>query len=343
MIIKNQLIKVFIIFIYLIFFNIFGLALVFIPLKLIKFPFNIYKNILISSISWLTKNILYQKIFINSNKLFAKLIDKINNSKSKIIITSNHVSNLDFMVLSLIFSSMSFYRSNIALAKKTVGFMIPVFGFFGIETQDIFLHRNIEKDYYKLNKKLEFNTICVFPEGTCFTLDKKKISDKFCNKNNLIKFNYHLYPRTKGIELLLVNNPEIKYIFDFSIIYKYNNQNILSSNIITKFLFNFNSIPNNVYLNITKYSIYDRKLTSKIIEKIFIEKDDFIENINLEPSILNKYEIINHFNTIKEFGSFILISLLNSFGIYLFYKYSFFRYLFIFEIVCYFIYFFFNV
>lgn len=346
-----------IIIIYLTFYLNFIFGLTFFPLIIIKIFFPKYsncicilKNIVYSSISFISHTLLFKNIYVNSNE-FIKEISEIKNdlSKSNIII-SNHITELDFLIHMIIFSNTSLGSKNVGLAKKIIGYQLIIFGFFGVLTEDIFLHRKIEYDINKLNKFTNFNNLLIFPEGTCFNFERKNISDNYCDKNKLIKFNYHLYPRMTGLKLLINANDGINginginMIYDLTIIYDKISPNDYGNHYnLIGYLVNKYTLPNKIFIQINKHKIKKNLSTDKStdksiekqIEKIFYSKDKFIENFNSEH---NKFVPIEY-NYIKGFGSFALTNILVLFSIYLFVKYSFVKYLFGIELIIYYIYF----
>jgi 1-acyl-sn-glycerol-3-phosphate acyltransferase len=297
---------------------------------------NIGKNIIWSSISFITHILLFKNIYVDSNDLLDEI--QANTSKSNIII-SNHLIDLDFLIFNIILSNGSLNSINNGLAKKMIGYQLPICGFLGMVTGDIFLNRKIELDMSKLNKKIFFNNLMIFPEGTCFTKDRKKISDNYCNKNKLIKFNYHLYPRMTGIKTIIQSNINVKYIYDFTLVYnKISPENYGNHYSSFSYIYNLYSLPNKVFIKINKYKINNTNI-EKQIEKIYIQKDKYIQEFN---SNHNKYIPIKY-NYSKGFGCFIGTNLLTIFSIWLFVKYSFFKYLYWIEIISYYLYFFFLV
>ena len=302
------------------------------PIKSIKY-FTIIKNIIIDSISFITKKLLFTNIYVNSNNI----ID-ISNEYNKNMIISNHPTELDFLLGCIFFTNTNLINKNIGLAKKMAGYQIPTLGFFGILSGDIFLQRNINLDINKLNNKLNFNLILLYPEGTCFNNKRKLISDNYCNKNNLIKFKYHLYPRISGLELILNNNKDIHYIYDLTIIY----DEIIKNNYgyhynIINYLLNKYKISNKVFIQITKYKIDTKNTFNKnFIENIYLTKDNFIDKFdtNCNNFIPIKYD------SNKGLGCFIIVNLFCIISIYLYLKYNFIKYLYFFQLIVYYLCFF---
>lgn len=326
--------------IYLTFFLQFVFGMGLIPIIIIQkyFPqsnkyINLLKNIINVSISFISHTLLFNNnIYVDSNKY----IEEIQNDKTNSnLIISNHIIDLDFLIHTIIFSNTNFNSKNIGISKKFVGYQLPIYGLLGNISGDIFINRNISTDFSKLNKKMIFNNLLIFPEGTCFTNERKNISDKFCDKNNLIKFDYHLYPRMTGIKTIINSNPNIKYIYDITIVYdkispiKYGKHYCVFS-----YLYNLYKFPNKVFIKISKYKLAHSNLENQI-EKIFYHKDKFIFNFNHGT---NKFIPIKY-NYFKGFFCFMGTNLLILSSMLLFVKYSFIKYLYGLEFILYMIYF----
>ncbi len=330
---------------YIIIFGNFFLMLMFVPsiiiyvinpIKSIQY-YNIIKNIFMDSTSFIIKIILFPNIYVNSNDIF-KQIKFSNNHKNLLI--SNHISELDFLLGPIFSLNLNLTNINLRIAKKDVGYQIPISGFFGLLSGDIFLHRNINLDMNKLNKKINFNFMLLYPEGSCFTKQKKIISDNYCDKNQLIKFKYHLYPRMTGLELIINNNKEIKYIYDLTIIYDEVNKNYGQHYNIIGYVLNKFKISNKVFIQINRYKI-NKKISfdKKMIENIYLEKDNFVRKFDIT---CNNFKPIEY-NYSKGFISFIFINSICIFSIYLYFKYNFIKYLYFFQILTYYFYFYFYV
>jgi 1-acyl-sn-glycerol-3-phosphate acyltransferase len=335
-----MILNLIIVMIYLLFYLNFLIGLTFSPIILIHFYFhkydsfiNIFKNIVWSSISYLTYILLFKNVYVNSNKYIKEIL--LNEDKSNIII-SNHISDLDFLLHTFIFTNSTLYSKNIGIAKKNVGYQVPICGFFGLFTGDIFLHRKIEYDIDKLYKKINFNNLLIFPEGTCFNDQTKKISDDYCDKNKLIKYNYLLYPRITGIKTIIKNNKNIKCIYDFTIIYDKITPNKygVDYNVFT-YILNMDLLPNKVFIKINKYKIKTDMIIEKQIENIYLHNNKFIEEFDINN---NKYIPIKY-NYSKSLVCFIGINLLTLISIYLFIKFNFIKYIYTLEFLLYYIYF----
>jgi len=324
---------------YLTFYNNFLIMFLFIPTVFLYFlnpsKSKIYfiplKNIIYNSLSYIFKLLLFPNIYVNSN-------DIINiNDKQKNILMSNHISELDSIIGNIILSNTELNNINNIISKKNVGYQLPILSFIGLLTGDIYLHRNINLDIKKLNKKLNFNLMLMFPEGTCFTKNRKLISDNYCNKNKLIKFNYHLYPRISGIELIINNNSNINYIYDLTIIYdEIKKKNYGNHYSIFGYLFGNFKLPNKIFIQINKYKINNKKgFDVKMIENIYLSKDKFIDKFDITCNNFVPFK----YDYKKEFLCFILVNLFCIFSIYLYINFKFIRYLYFFQTITYYIYF----
>jgi 1-acyl-sn-glycerol-3-phosphate acyltransferase len=303
-------------------------------MKMNKKIFYSIKNILLSSLSFLI--ILLYPIKINVNSI--ELLEKIDSKKN--IIISNHYTELDFFFASMILNNpKNFYLNTIFLSKKIIGYLIPSCGLVGIFCNDIYLSRNINLDSHKLDKKLDFDKIFFYPEGTCFNNERKINSDIYCKKNNLPIFKFHLYPRTKGFELILNNNHDISYVYDLTFVYDTINKKKYGNHFhFLSFINKFN-FPSNVYVNIARYKIIKKYNKAKLLENIFINKDKFIKNFDHKNNNFVPIKYNFYFGLIN----FIFINFIFSFSIYLLYYFIIFRYLFLFEIIIYLFYFYFKV
>ena len=322
----------------------FGLLLLSIPILSIQFLFykkkyliNLFKNIVDSTISFFIYNVLFTNIYINSQRNFEMITN--DHGRQKIVI-SNHLSELDFFLCLLFVNNIKNYiNTEISfISKKMIGYYLIYFGIYGTLTNDIFIERNFEKDANKLSKKLDFNIMFMFPEGTCFTKDRKQKSDEYCNKNNLQIYKYHLYPRMTGISEIIKNNPKISCLYDITIIYdnipkkKYGNHYSLINYI------NKNSLPQKVYININKYNIhYNKEDLVEKIEDIYKNKDNFIKNFDVD----NNNFVPLKYNYYIGFINFNLMNFVCLSSIYLFCKYNYIKYTYISEIIIFYIFFYF--
>jgi len=347
-----MLINLILILIYILFYINFFLFISFIPSICLylynpiesKKYFNLIKNIIICSISFISKQFLFPNIYVNSNNIID--FNKFNNNptigESKNLIISNHPMELDFLIGCIFFNNTDLFNKNICIAKKLVGYQIPILGFFGILSDDIFLQRNINVDINKLNTEINFNLLLVYPEGTCFNKQRKLISDNYCIINNLPKFKYHLYPRITGIDLILSNNQNIQNILDLTIIYdEIKKNNYKKHYSTTNYLLSKLTIPNKIFIHVSKYNIHKyksqmkNKSNAKMIENIYSIKDKWIDKFDLT---CNNFIPIKY-NWNKGLICFLFVNLICICSIYLCSKFYFIRYLYIIQLIIYYLYF----
>jgi 1-acyl-sn-glycerol-3-phosphate acyltransferase len=313
----------------------------FVPIITLKnFNFNIgnvFKNIFYINCAFIIKNFLQVDVFVNSNKLVYNLI----NEPTQIILTQNHYTEIDYLFMSWFLTNLNtfnnlLYYSFITVAKKFVGNIFIGIGFYSLISKDIYLSRNITKDYRVLSKNNNCNLLYIFPEGTCFNKYTKKKSNLFIKKNKLIKYKYHLYPRTTGIYTLINTHKKFKTIYDLTVLYDTIPKNIIGQQdyLFTDFIFKYN-FPNRVYINIDKIPIDNSSYLQSILEYVFIKKDNFIHNFNIEQNQFQKMD----FNDLLAFGCFIFINCISYFSYLILVNSSFIQYLYLGQILTYLVYF----
>jgi len=104
---------------------------------------------------------------------------------------------------------------------------IPFFGWGMQHFCFLFLRRSWEQDErYMSDTLLHFAKrqypiqLLIFPEGTDLSDVNRKKSSEFAEKNNLVKYNEVLHPRTKGfIYTVALLRKSVKYIYDITIGY----------------------------------------------------------------------------------------------------------------------------
>jgi hypothetical protein len=302
-----------------------------------KFGFFI-KNIYYINIGFILKYLLKTEIYVNSNKL----IDKLMNEKNQVVLTQNHYTEIDYLFLSYILSNInSFYKmfkyKLMFVAKKTVGYIFLGVGLFSTFSKDIYLKRNINNDSNYLNNNNNANILYIFPEGTCYNINTKVISDKFVKDNKLINYKYHLYPRITGLSTIIDNHYKYKKIYDLTVLYDTINKEKLGNVFkLHSFIYKY-KFPTKVYININKYDIHDNIELKTKMEVIFKNKDKFIHNFNTNH---NKFEKINY-NFYIGFKCFIISNIISLLSIYSFINFEFVKTFYLFELIFYLFYFFF--
>ncbi len=294
------------------------------------------KNMFYISVSFCLKYFLNTEVFINSNRAALDLI----NENRQVIIIQNHFSEIDYMFVSYFLTNFkNFYQvfryKMIFVAKKLVGNIFIGLGIFSLLSKDLYLNRDIKSDYTKISSNNNANLLYIFPEGTCFNSFTKKISDKFTKKNKLIKFKYHLYPRTTGIHTIMKSNPKYNIVYDFTVMFDtVDKKDLYQIHKFHDFVFKYD-FPSRVFININKYNLNLGDHFNQRLEHIYYKKDNFIKKFDVNQ---NKFKKINyHF----EMGltCFIFSNFITIISLFLYFKYDFFRTLYFFEILLYLIYF----
>ena len=164
------------------------------PLTINKETTNFFKNYVLY-----LGNLVYQKgfsnIFING---------KYNKSDKVDIVISNHTNSIDFL-LNVIISNNYDNRTKNFLVKRSTSYM-PIIGFVCSAGTDILINRNLEDDkniIINKVKKIKEGAIFIMPEGTRFTPEKREIAKNYSIKNNLPIFKNTLYPKMKGLWLVI--------------------------------------------------------------------------------------------------------------------------------------------
>ena len=164
------------------------------PLTLNKESSNFFKNYIQKLMNFIYQN-GFSKIYFSGKYVKTDKID---------IVISNHTNSIDFTLNSLLYDYFD-YRSINYLIKRNTSY-IPAFGFICSSSTDILINRNIEDDrniIINKIKKMKDSVIFIMPEGTRFTPEKQKKAIKYANENNLPVFKNTLFPKMKGLWLII--------------------------------------------------------------------------------------------------------------------------------------------
>jgi|SaaInlStandDraft_5_1057022.scaffolds.fasta_scaffold02877_5 hypothetical protein len=155
------------------------------------------------------------------------------------IVTMNHVSSLDFCIFISLLKQLT--NKKVYVIQKKELLYLPGLGLNQYFSGDIIINRNFEKDINIINNKISKLNNCIiviYPEGARYSIKNKKKSDKFCDENNLEKFNNLLYPKMKGlytISKILHEQNKLGNIIDISnLIQNFHNKDSYMKNIIIK-------------------------------------------------------------------------------------------------------------
>ncbi len=236
-----------------------------------------------------------------------------NKSDKVDIVISNHVNAFDFFVY---LSILRIYddRPVYYLFRKNL-VLVPGMGFIMGSGTDIKLNRNLEDDIENINdkiSKIKEGIIIIMPEGTRYTPEKFKESQKYCSDNNLPLLNNTLYPKMKGLYLItniLRKNNNLGKIIDFTVqVENFKNQKVYIDVLLTKKfgrsfgIINTYDIPNYVLDDYDKYKKW-------FISTIWIKKDLLLDNIH-KTEKHNYIELVPH---MKDYQYFIIITCITLF------------------------------
>merc|ERR1711872_76270 len=149
-----------------------------------------------------------------------------NDAEENALIVMNHHYELDWLYCWMVGDRMGILGNCRAFAKQSLKY-IPILGWAGNFSHDVYLKRNLEQDRDGMQKKLSelvgFPSpiwLFLFPEGTRFTPEKHKASQEFAETRNLPKLRHHLTPRTKGFTFPLshLDRSKLATMYDFTLV-----------------------------------------------------------------------------------------------------------------------------
>ncbi len=229
------------------------------------------------------------------------------------ILTSNHINAFDFFIY---LSIMRLYddRPVYYLFRKNL-VLLPGMGFILGGGSDIKLNRKLDDDIDNINEKIskiENGIIIIMPEGTRYTPEKCKESQKYCKKNDLTVYNNLLYPKMKGLFIIsniLKKNNKLGKILDFTVQVEHlKNQKAYVDVLFTKKfgrsfgIVNSYDIPHNILDDYNDYKKW-------FIDTVWIKKDLLLDNIhNIEAH--NYTELVPK---MKDYQYFIIITFITLF------------------------------
>lgn len=162
-------------------------------LPLIKNKYTLFYNEWLNLSPIFYKNIFQSDIYHTGNFITTDKID---------IIIMNHVNRIDSLIVSSIIKNNT-NKNVYAIIQKEIA-KIPVISEFSKGC--IIIERNFDLDkniIINFLKNINEGILIILPEGSRMNQTNFKKSNEFCDNNNLKKYNNLLYPKMKGINLII--------------------------------------------------------------------------------------------------------------------------------------------
>ena len=227
----------------------------------------------------------YNSIYLVSRYIMGcKLTTDIIPLKDKILLISNHPTILDFIYIMHWAKAHNRIEDLRFISKDSIG-DIPVYGEY-IKKSQCLISRDFEKDYdnitkfcRKISNKPKY-ILVIFPEGTTISPESKEKSVHFAKSNQKPIFEKVLYPRHRGLELIL-KHLLIEQFIDITLFYN-DDRNLYKCNNDIDVL--FDSYPRNgvILAKEIELSSVNIKSISKILEDRWIRKESFLKGIRGE-------------------------------------------------------------
>lgn len=252
-------------------------------LPIIKDKNTIFFNEWLNMSPYIYKNIFNSTIYQSGDFITTNKID---------IVVSNHINRMDFLMISSIIKQNT-KKNIVPIINKDIT-KIPFIKSF--TPSCIVIDKNHGLNSFLIKsflKNIDNCIIIICPEGVM--TDKKNIvsSHEFSDKNNLKKYNNLLYPRMRGLNLLLdeLNKTnKLGNLIDLTI--KVNDKMKFK----TGYLDYFKNKLGDIYCNINSYNINNKCFNNydnfkKWYLMIWDNKEEYLNNYNIYKYIIKKYQI----------------------------------------------------
>ena len=256
--------------IYFIFYTIFCTKALNLPM--IKNKHSLFYN------EWINLLPIFYKNIFNSN--IYKTGDFITTNKIDIVVC-NHINRIDSLIISSIIKNNTTKNIYPVIQKEIT--KIPIIGSF--HPACIVIDRNLELDKHIIINFLKNINNCVliiYPEGTRLNENNFKKSQQYCDDNNLKKYDNLLYPKMKGLDLIineLNNSNKMGNLIDITI--KVKKELKFKTGYFDFIKYNVG----NLYYNVNTYKVNNNIFNNyELFKKWFImiwdKKEDYLNNYN---------------------------------------------------------------
>jgi 1-acyl-sn-glycerol-3-phosphate acyltransferase len=202
--------------------------------------------------------------------------------KDKVLVISNHPTILDFIYILHWAKAHNRIQDVRFIAKGSIG-NIPIYGKY-IKKSQCLISRDFEKDYkniinfcQKLSNKSRY-ILVIFPEGTTICPESKEKSLTFTKNNQKPIFKKVLYPRHRGLELIL-KHLLIEQFLDLTLFFNDDRELYKCNNDIDVA---FDSYPRNgvILSKEIPLNTVSVKSIASILEKSWIDKEKFLRGLS---------------------------------------------------------------
>ena len=270
----------------------------------------IAQNVLINILPY-----IYQNGF-NSTIYYSGIYNKIDKTDKIDIVIGNHINAIDFSIYASIIKQYD--TRDIYIVYKSDIIYIPGSGFIVGTCPDIKMNRNFNDDKYSIINtltKIKNGIIIIFPEGRRYSDLKIKQSQQYSKDNDLHVFKNILYPKMKGLWLIIACLNEVNKlgnVIDITVLLtNYRNKECTTYKLLTTELGNTFALISSYTIN--KNNFNDYNMFKSWFLDIWIKKDNILDIIQTKDDI-NIYKTLN---TDIPMSSYILLILVTSIFIYL--------------------------
>ena len=270
----------------------------------------IAQNVLINTLPY-----IYQNGF-NSTIYYSGIYNKIDKTDKIDIVIGNHINAIDFSIYASIIKQYD--TRDIYIVYKNDIIYIPGSGFILGSSLDIKMSRKFNDDKYTIIntlKQIKNGIIIIFPEGVRYKDIKQKQSHQFSKDNNLHVFKNILYPKMKGLWLIISCLNEVNKlgnVIDITVLLtNYRNKECTTYKLFTTEIGNTFGVISSY--TIMKNNFNDYNMFKLWFLDIWIKKDNILDIIYTKDDI-NIYKTLN---ADIPMSSYILLILVTSIFIYL--------------------------